>query len=167
MAKTTCKLCGKEANNLFQHLKLGHKMTIEEYDKIEMESPTVEEEFTETEELTQPTNPVEIRKNIFDTPKKYTLETSLADYIKIKDIKDLGELDSIVERFVSGASINVTRTIQRSQELGNKGAQELKDQDQVETKNLHVAESLVKSHGFIVKTVSGSGTTKKWVLEKK
>jgi hypothetical protein len=163
-----CEICndGKDYNKLANHLRMKHNLSEDEYNQ-QVGSKIVEESFEEVEEDTSVTDPLKIRDNIFDVPQEYSLEMTLGAYLEKRKFKNLAELNSLVDRYMKGSAIDVTYQLKRNEEVGEQGADSLKDQDRVETKNLNIAETLVKKYGFVVTNVSGVKPNKVWKLKKK
>ncbi len=161
---TECLICGKEMKNLPQHVKMAHKMTMEEYQKTVNGSGEIEELPEGSTPEADSITPNELVNNRFDDKPELTEEDTIEKLCKEKDIT-LKELLSLIRRFKTGSSLDVTQTIKQKIDLGKRGAEALKNEKKVETDNLSIAESLVKDHNFEVITVR-SGPPKVWVLEK-
>lgn len=167
--KEICYICenNKEEKvefvSIAAHVKMKHKMSMEDYEKSTI---TVEETIIdEDSEEKLITNPKEIKESIFkDSIIKQDLSETIEDYLNKKEIT-LDELNSLVRGFKGGKRETVTQSIKHDIDIGNKGAEDLQHLDKVETTNLHIAEALTTKHDFLCVTVR-HGPPKTWVLKK-
>lgn len=178
-----CKLCGAEKKNMDMHLKFclkNHEMTREQYDMLEeYKEPNStaheleEMELPETEEVKVVSDKITIDERIDNIYKgtrvESRVENTLGSFLEEFELTE-EELMDIVRTYKSGSPQKVTQIIKINQELGAKGAVALKDQTDVETYDLNVAEALVKNHGFVCLRVAppeGKHHKKRWILKKK
>jgi len=162
-----CKICGKEYTNLGVHVRQAHKLGIEEYRE---KYPDVKEEVDDENDF--PTEEDTTEKVILkEKAEKEEVEDisgeTLKDFLEAHDMSKK-ELIAVIENFKEGKNIPVKMTERRDKQIGEAGAEVLKDQQSARTTNLHVAETLVKNYGFKVKEVTTRGHTipKTWILEK-
>jgi len=162
-----CEICkdGKEFTNLQSHLRTKHQMSLEEYNKEHVTEESFDE-VNEEEVSAGVTDPIKVRENVFDGPKEWSLDMTMKEYLDKKNLT-FTELNSLVDRFIEGSAIDVTFQMKKNVERGEKGAENLKDQKNVETPDLIVAETLVKKYGFTVTSVVGQKPNKKWILVRK
>lgn len=167
---TQCKICGKDYKRIDTHVKQSHKeINKEAYDKLD---DYVEEIKIEPNQKLSEKEAEAILKgqqrldNIFadsitdpDNPEEMPISTILEEF----DIT-YKELRATLKTYTKGSPMDVTQGIERNMKLGVEGADELKDQDEVSTTNLNIAEELTKAHGFVVIEVTGNPKT--WVLHK-
>ena len=165
-----CKLCGKEYKRIDAHVKQSHKdIKIEAYDKlddyveeIKLEPDTKLSE-KEAEAIIKGQTQID---NIFagsikdpEAPEQMPISAILEEFDMTYK-----ELRATLKAYTKGSPIDVTQGIERNMKVGVEGADKLKDQDEVSTTNLNIAEELTKAHGFVVTEVKGSPKT--WVLHK-
>ena len=161
-----CRVCNKEFNNLGVHLRKAHKLSMDDYNKdYPIEEPEAQDEFGDIDTI----------ENVVLTEKKEKEEEMvtddetelLLDFLNAHELSKK-ELLSIIENFKSGKNIPAKMIEKRDKKIGELGAVQLKDQNYVETQNLHVAETLMKEHSFKCATVTTKGGTirKTWCLKK-
>jgi len=146
-----CKICGKEFVKInVQHLKT-HDTDQETYDKL---PEFVPKEVSITKD--------EKEEKIFGKPLE-SIEKPLEVFLHEFGITEK-ELRELVRSYKTGNAIDVVQDIERKQKYGEKHAEQLKDDDLVETSKLLVADALVHKHGFIVTEVTSN--PKIWKLKK-
>jgi len=146
-----CKICGKEYTKVnVQHLKT-HDTDQETYDKL---PEFVPKRVTITEK--------EKKEEIFGKPLE-SIEKPLEVFLHEFGITEK-ELRELVRSYKTGNAIDVVQDIERKQKAGERHAEQLKDDDIVETSKLSIAEVLVKKYGFTVTAVTKN--PKIWKLKK-
>ena len=162
-----CKICDNDIpyKRLDVHLRTAHnKMKREEYDVFGFDNDLEAEEF-----VPQPaTDVVKIEQAIFGekaVPKD--INRPLKDFLDEFDISEK-DLRAVVFSYKEGKPLPEGQAVRHSQELGIKGARELRHLKNPETYSLPIAEALVKHYGFTCVNVKGkSGNIpKKWILAK-
>lgn len=178
-----CEICKKEFINLGVHVNKAHRISMDEYNKLypkegtinaddilkkdaveETKLPDADGDFDTTAQ--DAVTPKEIRDGIFGEEESYSTRP-LSVFLERYDISEK-ELRVIVRQYKTGSSVPVSQQIKQKEKIGLAGAAELKDKDDVETTNLHIAEVLTTQYGFECLTVRGKrgNTPKTWVLKK-
>ena len=166
MAKELCKVCGKPQGRItVAHLKT-HDITMDQYKQM----PDFDE-FADMDLDIEPTGntkitPKELQDRIWDKEKKdpnRPLTEFLAEFGLTEE-----EARGVLKKFTKGDRIDPKIQAKNFKRIGTAGADKLKDKDKVETDNLHIAEELQVSHGFICTDVIGArgAKPKTWVLIK-
>jgi len=151
-----CKICGREFKNLGVHVKNAHKMSMDEYNTKDIE------EVGEVEEVqTDSITPAQVKEGIFGKDE----DMLLSEFLEMHDITRK-ELENLVKRYVSGSSIPVTQMQERQSKIALSQAEAFKDQKEVKTNSVSIAENLVKNYNFEVTAVT-SGPPKTWHLNKR
>jgi predicted transcriptional regulator len=151
-----CKICGREFKNLGVHVKNAHKMSMDEYNTKDIE------EVGEVEEVqTDSITPAQVKEGIFGKDE----DMLLSEFLELHDITRK-ELENLVKRYVSGSSIPVTQMQERQSKIALSQAEAFKDQKEVKTNSVSIAENLVKNYNFEVTAVT-SGPPKTWHLNKR
>jgi len=177
-----CKLCNddKQYKQLNSHVRLKHKMTIDEYkskirirtkhsddigeDIKEEELPIIEEEDMATlEEKAIALTPKDIENNIFDVQTKDT-ERPLLSFLKEFDITEQ-EVRELIVSFKGGKPISVERQLKQKIDVGSTTAKQKNDLKETSSYDVYEAELLVKDYGFEVTSVT-SKPRKTWFLKK-
>jgi predicted transcriptional regulator len=153
-----CKICGREFKNLGVHVKNAHKMSMDEYNttfKAKDEVKPIEE--VESDIVT----PTQRKEGIFGKDE----DILLSEFLEMHDITRK-ELENLVKRYVAGSSIPVTQMQERQSKIALSQAEAFKDQKEVKTNSVSIAENLVKNYNFEVTAVT-SGPPKTWHLNKR
>lgn len=163
-----CKICDSEFNSLQAHIIAKHHMSMEEYNAYE-EPISVKEEVSaivETETIPEIVTPDELTKARFggSLPESYASKP-LQEFLDLHKLTEF-ELNQLVDRYKTGAPISATQSIKNNTDIGNEEAEKVKDQQDVTTRNLYVAEALVKSYGFACIAIK-KGPPKVWILKRK
>jgi len=150
--KEICAICNKDFINLSTHLRTKHGLTMEEYENEDNSEPKALESTAVVEEtfgkIVEP---------------EETLNEFLSLHVLTKQ-----ELVNIVMQYKTGRPIPITQMQKVQTANANTEAAKLSQDKNVSTRNLHIAEALVKQYGFKVKEVTTRGGTipKTWILEK-
>lgn len=174
----TCEICGKEYKNLMAHVKMGHKMTMEDYrrkhPRVEAEETRLDadnipedEEFNEIEDV-----PLYIQKGAIEEPDKS--ERKLSEQARVYELLDkheitLSELEDMIEEYKGTTTVTDSSSEARLQRVRKNRAinliEKYLEKDKVEVRDLYIAEILTEEHGYRCKEVK-SGPPKTWVLIK-
>lgn len=158
----TCKICGEDFTNLMSHVRMKHKMNMEEYEKY---SPPVELE-TESDD-------------VFEEPEVSTKESRMKAIFNIEDKEpqslqsfldefhiDEKTLREVISAYKKESRVSVTSSLKNKTEWAKESALKYKDEEFVNVHDVFVAEELVNNYGFEVLTVK-SGNPKTYKLQKK
>lgn len=161
--KEQCKVCGKEYKSVnIMHVRT-HDIDMEQYELLPeyaQISTTVEPKgnikFTQTEMQTR----------IFGEQEK-DINRPLSDFLNEFGVTEK-EARELLKKFTTGKRIDPRIQATNFQKIGTEGAEALKDQDEVETTSLHVAEALTTKYGFTCTDLRGrrGDTPKTWFLKK-
>lgn len=163
-----CNICKKEYTNMGVHLRQAHKMSIEDYRK---EYPTEEvdeqDEFSDIEDTKESVVLVEKEEEEKKEEEEIPPTELLSDFLDENKLSKK-ELIAIIENYKTGKNIPAKMIEKRDNQIGEDGAGQFKDKNYAETRNLHIAETLVKQYGFKVVEVTTKGHTipKTWILKK-
>jgi len=154
--KEGCLICKGEFTNLSVHVRTKHGLTMDEY--REYDPNRTPENTTMLDSASE----VEDTLGKFEKPEE-TVSSLLLTY-KISR----RELTDIIEHYKNGTPLSTVQVIKQKMEVGAEDAKRLSQQDTVSTRNLYIAEALVKHYKFKVREVTTkSGTIPKtWVLTK-
>ena len=167
-----CLKCNKEGiKNMGAHLRMAHKMTVDDYDKMikdgEFNDKIDVEELSEdsVEELVESSNvvtPKDLERNIF--PEAVThVDRPLKDFLGEYDVTEK-ELIEILRAYKLDSVVSVNQSMNNRIKNAEIKSLELSDGNDVETRDLDVAETLTKKYGFECTAVTSNPKT--WVLKK-
>jgi len=166
-----CKICGVEKKNLKTHIRMAHKMTMEEYDNYKEEKMPEdnipEEEF---EEIIEDEVPNYVRKAAVEKPDKS--KRKLTEQSKIYMLLDkheltLSELENMIENYKETTTVTENMSESGLQRVRKNRAYKMVEKylgkDRVEVKDLYIAEILQDDYGYKTETVR-RGPPKVWVM---
>jgi hypothetical protein len=177
-----CLFCGKDdVKNMGLHLKMAHKMTIEDYEKwIEenkdevlkpntlinnvTESEGNIDEFNEfdEEDVSDIITTEDLKRSKF--PKIVTfIDKPLKDFLEEYKITEK-ELIEVIRAYKIDSVVPINQSMSNRIKNAEIKALELSDGDDIETLDLDVAEALTKKYGF--KCTAVTSNPKTWILKK-
>lgn len=159
-----CKICENKFSNLSMHVRMKHKMTMEEYEKFEVsvENDSVFEEAPVESSISTREDRMKSIFNIQESnPSEKTLQSFLDEFTI--DEKTLRE---VVSAYKKDSRVSVTSSLKNKTEWAKSSALKYKDKDFVDVNDVFLAEVLVNEYGFKVLTVK-SGNPKTYKLQKK
>lgn len=186
-----CKICGKENKSLVAHVRAAHHMGMDEYklviqedldvtddlsddlsddtlkDKVD-NTPEIEKEaeFISQNEIPRPKITItdeERITGIIDVEKRFNENMTVGELLSLKGLT-LKELGSIINQYQTGNQPHPSQLAKKNEIIGSKGAEKLLNQSNPTTTNLHIAETLVKKHGYEVTHITRNPKT--WHLKK-
>ena len=166
----TCKVCGKEYKAItLTHLKT-HGLNMEEYESIEVkkEKDSFDDakrdvKSIDTSNISKVTITSDEKTEKLFGKKETNVDKPLKDFLVEFGVTEK-ELRSIIRTYKDGKPLDVIQDIKRKTEYGENSAESLKDNDEVKTKQLAIADALVHKHGFKVEKVTSN--PKIWYLHK-
>jgi len=165
----TCKICGKtDIKGLKLHVLKKHNITMEFYDKFVND--------VKNEDIIKPTEIIEISEQDIkldetETESPDKPETTLSDVLMEFEISEI-ELYNILRKAIYGSNKKMAEIIVKKESDAFKIATELvaNNDNEIQVKNVHIAEALQKSFGFICEQVVGKEIgnvlEKTWIMKK-
>ena len=155
--KEKCLICGEGFINILLHVKTRHGLTEKEYREYDpngnLENTVMVDTASEVEDALGKLGKLE-----------ETVDSLLSTYKISRQ-----ELTDIIEHYKNGTPLSTVQVMKQKMEVGSGEAKRLSEQDTVSTRNLYIAEALVKHYKFKVREVTTKGGTipKTWILDKK
>ena len=139
-----CKKCGKEYKKITVPHLTTHGITMEQYNMLPEFGET--DDFTELDDTDIKFTQEERAKKIFGNQER-DINRPLVEFLNEFGLTEK-EARGILKQFTTGEKVDPVVQAKNFKKIGSEGAEKLKDENNVETDNLHVAEELVESYGF-------------------
>ena len=155
--KEVCLICKEEFTNLAVHVRTKHDLTMDEYREYDPNGNL------ENTVMLDSASEVEDTLGKLEKPEETVASLLLTYKISRQELTD------IIEHYKNGTPLSTVQVMKQKMEVGSGEAKRLSQQDTVSTRNLYIAEALVKHYKFKVREVTTKGGTipKTWILDKK
>jgi len=154
--KEKCLICGEGFINILLHVKTRHGLTEKEYREYDSNKTL------ENAEMLDSASEVEETLGKFEKSEE-TVSDLLEQYGISRE-----ELTDIIEHYKRGTPLPIVQVTRQKTQTAEGEARKLSSKDTVSTRDLYIAEALVKYYNFKVREVTTKGGTipKTWVLDK-